>query len=116
MIRFAEYLPADAKGGHPFVCPECHARRGVTTVRGALGPSPARHLLDGPGVFRLPEADRDGVPTWGLSARRVAGRDAHRSLRVGHWGWRNQIKDPTFDTWCLSCRARMRVDSRNAGG
>jgi hypothetical protein len=145
VIRFAEYLPGTVRRSTDvppftvttfvFACPECHVPRGHTVFTVSRDTLPPQHWLDGQGggvptiedgVHRVPEADQDGVPAWGVTRGRAEGR--HRSRKVPgekarlhylsvHGWWAQQYgMEPIFDTWCLErgCGARMRVDSRHA--
>lgn len=117
-MRYAVFLDASPEG-IPFACPSCR------TLRGHSSPSAVGdgwgHRLKGPPCVRVKESEIDGVPCYGLRAgatrRRpaVRGDVAHVRARTiayardgapDYWNGYSGL----FDTWCLNCKARIRVD------
>lgn len=84
-------------------------------MRNALGTGGEwYHSLDGAMTYRIREAERDGLECLGIRSRARFGHDLMRDSRAP-WTQQNSSTQVAFDTWCLSCGRRMRVDGRNAG-
>ncbi len=117
---------ADGATRWPFTCPDCHAVRGAASswnwqapavLAGLMEPEIRCHV-DGPAVTRQFEAEHDGIKCFGprrgnRPARRSPARDPRQPLATARpWTYTNGNLPDRFDTWCLNCGVRIRVDSR----
>lgn len=118
------------EGAWAVQCPKCHAKLGLTrTVNFALEVEPGfRTTLHGSPRIRVRYAEEGEIRCYGI--RRGAFRHPHRSPVRGDLlttrvraipfvgatpderviDYTNEILEPEFDTWCLGCGGRMRVD------
>ena len=71
----------------PWLCPGCGEVVAETFVSN-MAPDRARTVMIGFSPIRLPDADRDGVPFFGLSRRTIRGKGERRAqLRLANAAW-----------------------------